>query len=148
MRTIQIFLENITNNNITFLTFDLNLYKKISKKDQQLSHIDTQSKIRYTIYFNDEPCGFIGAIPHENYAFVQIVILPKYRGKGILELSYKELIKKYKFKTLFATIYKSNIQSIKAHMKIGFKELSKKELDHLITIRKISRYQTRLFKKY
>ena len=137
---------------ITLKPFDVNLYKKtVSKKDQQLSHIDSQSEIQYTIYYHDDPCGFIGAIPVKNDktgAFIQIVIFKSFRGKGIVKEAYNLLVKKHKFKTLYATIYKSNIASIKAHMKIGFKELPKNHLDDLVKQGRISRYQTRLYKEF
>ena len=84
--------------------------------------------IYHTILVGNKKTGIVGYIPTQNYKneklnFVQIVICPEWRGKGITELSENLLAKTYKLPSLYATINTNNIASIKAHQKAGFKEL-------------------------
>ena len=146
----KIISEFISQPIIQLKSFDINLYNKvITKKDNQLAHIDNQSKIKYNVYYNNELCGFVGLIPgNKDVGFTQIIIIKQFRGYGLLKLIYQALVNKHRLKRLYARIMKSNVRSVKAHLKIGFKEISEEETKAQIKMGRMSRYQTTLYKDY
>lgn len=106
--------------------------------------------VYYTIMINGTKAGVVGYIPAKTHrrGFVQIVIEPKFRGKGILKIAEDMLAKKHELDRLYATIKKTNTRSIKAHLKAGFKKLPKKELDSLRKEGLLKKEDVRLAKEY
>lgn len=94
----------------------------------------SDSGIYYTILYHDKKVGIVGYIPAkfpEHSGFIQIVLVPDFRGKGIVEMAENLLAEKHSLKILFATVKKDNISSIRAHQNIGFKILDNKKLREL-----------------
>lgn len=90
----------------------------------------------HTILSDGLPIGIVGFLPPKNIAladtgFVQILLKPEYRGRGLLGEAYELLASRHNLKTLYATIYKDNQTSIRAHQKIGFRLLPKEKMDYL-----------------
>lgn len=88
----------------------------------------------HTVFVDGERAGIVGLVPLENVpdsGFVQIVLGPAYRGKGLIEKVYEALIDWHGLKTLYATIRKGNVASITAHKKIGFSEISEEKTNFL-----------------
>lgn len=105
----------------------------------------------HTIIVDDKKVGIVGFIPakySKNTGFIQIIIIPKFRGKGLVKQAENLLAKKYKLKRLYATIRKDNIASICVHQKIGFKMLSKEKLNFLREKNFLGKNEIRLVKRY
>jgi RimJ/RimL family protein N-acetyltransferase len=98
---------------------------------QYLDSLEGRENIRYdeegvyyTVSCDGESAGVVGYIPslaEKNAGFIQIVLDPKFRGKGITLIAEDMLAKKHGLKKLYAKIELSNEASIKAHLKAGFK---------------------------
>ena len=111
--------------------FDRNYFQNIEGHQNILFN---KSGTYYNILVSGERAGIVGYVPCKvpsNSGFIQIVISPEFRGKGILHIAENLLAKKHNLKKLFATIKKDNISSIKAHEKAGFKHLDKEYLNFL-----------------
>ena len=94
----------------------------------------SEDGIYYTILCNNKKAGVVGYIPTKdsnNSGFVQIVIEPNFRGKGLVKIAEKLLANKHNLNILYATIKKDNIASIRAHKKIGFEMINDKKLNKL-----------------
>lgn len=77
----------------------------------------------HILMLNKEKVGIAGVITnpkHKEFGFFQIYIEKSYRGKNLLKKAAELIYKKYKLKSLIATIKKYNKASIKAHLKAGF----------------------------
>ena len=99
----------------------------------------------------DQICGFIGYIPTKHdilTGFVQVIILPKWRGKGLLKKAQSILVKKHHLKYLWATIYIKNIISLKAHLKLGFKYFTKKQIAQWKEFEPLFENKLRLYKRF
>ena len=112
-----------------------------------------ESGIYHTITVDGEKAGVVGYIPifdneGNQLNFIQIILVSKFRGRGLVRLTEDLLAEKYKLKQLFATISTDNIPSIKAHLKSGFKELDQKILNNLHKNKSLKINQTRLVKNY
>ncbi|MFA4890635.1 MAG: GNAT family N-acetyltransferase [Candidatus Paceibacterota bacterium] len=135
------------NNQVQLKIFDKKYIKSIEGYTEILLKKDG---IYYTIMVNRTRAGVVGYIPAKTYGrgFVQIVIEPKFRGKGILKIAEDMLAKKHELDRLYATIKKTNTRSIKAHLKAGFKKFSKRKLDLLRKEDLLKKEDIRLVKEY
>jgi len=107
--------------------FDNEFYESLKDKEKIL--VDKKGTY-HTIFFEGEKVGIVGFIPslkNKNEGFIQIIIAPKFMGKGIARNAENLFVAKYHLKKLYATIDKTNGPSIKFHEKIGFKKLSNEE---------------------
>jgi len=103
----------------------------------------------HTIFLGNKKVGVVGFIPAKfpkNTGFVQIVIVPEFRGRDLVKQAEDLLIKKYELKELYASIEKDNIVSIRAHQKIGFKILSKERINFLRRKKLLEKDEIRLVK--
>ncbi|MFA4952628.1 MAG: GNAT family N-acetyltransferase [Candidatus Pacearchaeota archaeon] len=128
--------------------FDKEFYESIS--DNKKLPLDTRATY-YTVIVDNKKIGIIGFIPARfpaHAGFVQIILALEFRGKGLVKQAEDLLVKKYKIKTLFATIKKSNSASIKAHKKIGFEEISKEQINNLREKGFLKDDEIRLVKNY
>jgi RimJ/RimL family protein N-acetyltransferase len=117
--------------NIKLEKFDKDFFDTLDGKERVMF---SESGTYYTILCDNQKAGVVGYIPMEfsrNLGFVQIVIDPNFRGLGIVGLAEDLLAQKHNLKTLYATIKKNNIISIRAHQKIGFEAIGDKELTEL-----------------
>lgn len=136
--------------------FDINLkefnqefFESLPDSREIVAPTISNEKYYHTVYAEGEPAGIVGFVPAENMrdtGFVQIVLAPAYRGKGLINKIYDRMIELHSLKTLYATINKSNSASIRAHEKIGFKMLPEEKLADLRAKGLLSSYETRMEK--
>jgi len=88
-------------------------------------------KFYHTVFIDGIPAGITGIVPSKfssDVGFVQIVLAPNFRGKGLLNKIYNLLARRHSLKTLYATINIRNTISRKAHLRAGFKLLPEEDL--------------------
>ena len=87
----------------------------------------------YTIICDGEKTGVVGFVPalFPKSGFVQIVVAPSFRGRGLVRIAESLLAKKRGLKILYATVKKRNVASIKSHKKAGFHLMKSSELNFL-----------------
>ena len=111
--------------------FNKNVFELIPERENM--PLDP-SGVYYTIMKKGEPVGVVGFIPsrfEKNSGFIQIALIPEYRGRGILRKAEILLAEKHGLKRLYATIDKDNIPSITSHLRAGFRSISKTESTEL-----------------
>lgn len=115
---------------VKLATFDVSFLKRI--KDYRKIHLDPEDGIFYTIILGGKKAGVIGFKTKEtNLHFLKIGIHQNFRGQGIFEKALNLLAEKHKIKRIYSTVALTNIASVKAHEKIGFKRIPKREEDEL-----------------
>lgn len=110
----------------------------------------TTERYYHTVFVDGERAGIVGFVPSQNMpdtGFVQIVLAPAYRGKGLIGKIYERMVELHSLKTLYATIEKANSASLRAHDKIGFKLLSEEEQEILRNKGLLKPYEVRLVKE-
>lgn len=114
------------------------------------SEILLSDKYNHIIIVNGKKVGIVGFIPGKikDTGFIQIVIDPKYRGKGYVQKAEDLIAKKYKLKALYATIKMENIISIKAHEKAGFEMFSNEIINDYRTKGFLKNNEIRMIKRY
>jgi len=127
--------ENYTYNQITLGKFDEEYWDSLPKDKDEIFYNPKRGNY-YTLLLNKKiNTGITGVIlnpKYKEFGFFQIYIDKAYRGKGLLKIAAQLIFKKYKLKSLIATIKKYNTASIKAHQKAGFVEVSKVDQADLI----------------
>jgi len=144
--------EQLLSDNIKLSSFDNHYYNTLPKEDKELILIDLKKGKYHTILLNSSiKVGVIGYIPTKmdpKIGFLQIIIDPKYRSKGIFSKSIKLLAKEHNLKEVWSTIKKDNIVSIKAHLKDGFKQFSEDKLEQWREVYLLDPDEVRLYKKF
>lgn len=132
---------------IKLIDFDNDYFKTLKDKD---AVVIGDGKY-YTILLDNKKVGVVGYIPcknPENSGFVQIILAPEFRRKGLVRQAEDFLAKKHNIKLFFATIKKENIASIKSHEKSGFVLLNEYKLNSLREKGFLKEDEIRLSKEY
>lgn len=127
--------------------FDNDFFKTLKDKD----NIILGDGKYYTILYDNKKVGIVGYIPcknPENSGFVQIILSPEYRGKGLVRQAEDFLAKKHNIKLFYITIKNNNIAAIKSHEKSGFVLLNEYKLKSLREKGLLKDDETRLSKEY
>lgn len=115
--------------------FDQAFFDSLAEKD--VVHPPNSDITHYhVIVVGGKKVGIVGFVEpktpvKERVGFIQVILLPEFRGKGLLEKAENLLIKRYGLKIVWAKIKKSNQSSYKSHLRAGFKETSKLEQQRL-----------------
>lgn len=110
---------------------------------------DTNRGRYNTIYYNGNRAGIIGYIPSsDGGGYVQTLIDPAYRGRGIAVVAKELLASKYGLHKLYATVRSNNWSSIRSIWHAGFHKLSQVELSRLRRAGKLKKGYTRYYKLY
>ena len=134
--------------NIKLAKFDKKYFNSLDGHEEI---VISEKGFYYTILVNNKKAGVVGYIPSHAFkksGFIQIVIDPDFRGKGLVKIAEDLLAKKHNLEVLWATIKKENIASIRAHQKIGFQIMDEKELERLREQGFLKEDEIRLEKRY
>jgi L-amino acid N-acyltransferase YncA len=97
-------------------------YALVMPKEASVFHkdLDTMIKNLRPVMYQNRPL-----LSYNFYLMGQICIQKAYRGRGLFSLMYEEHKKRYshQYEFLLTEIISSNKRSIKAHEKIGFKQI-------------------------
>lgn len=134
---------------VKLLDFDSEYYRNLEDRDAIIP--PSNNTVYHIIEVNGFRAGIVGYIPLKkdiSIGFIQIILKPEYRGKGILSIAEELLVKKYNITKLYATIKERNIASIEAHKKVGFIQEDKNVIEELRKLGYLHRDQVRLFKEF
>jgi L-amino acid N-acyltransferase YncA len=146
---LNIYLEFLETDNIYLDTFDPKFMKTIENWDNIGYYPKQYNTTLYTLMVNNKKAGIIGfVLTSLNTHFLQIAISKKFRGLNLLSKGTELLAKKHNIKRLYSTVFLDNYASYKSHIKSGFKELPKKEVQRLIDIGKIEKGSVRFYKDF
>ncbi|MCX6712484.1 MAG: GNAT family N-acetyltransferase [Candidatus Vogelbacteria bacterium] len=106
----------------------------------------------HTVMVDGVSAGIVGYLPPKNVSlsdtgFVQVLLKSEYRGRGLMGKAYELLAERHELKTLYATIKKSNLHSIRAHQKVGFELLPEDKMENLRNRKLLTDYEIRLEKE-
>lgn len=131
---------------ITLADFDDSFYKTIPGHEE--ARVE-KSGVYYTILVDGVKAGIVGYLPGastKEVYFVQIAIAPEFRGTGLVGIAEDLLASKHELPALTATVDKSNVASLKAHLKAGFQEIDSAKLASMREQGFLKEGQTRLVK--
>ncbi len=133
--------------NIELSTFDKNFLKTLPGNEEVLL---SDNGTYYTILCDKISAGVVGCVPSKllDEGFVQIVLTPEFRNKGVLEIAEDMLAQKHNLKKLMATIKEDNIASVLSHKKACFAMIDDKEMKRLKDVGLLKDNEVRLEKKY
>ena len=129
--------------------FSQEFFEDLADSRQIVAPTFATERYYHTVFVDGERAGIVGFVPSEHLVdtgFVQIVLAPAYRGKGLIGKIYDRMIELHSLKTLYATIEKANSASLRAHDKIGFKLLPETEQESLREKGLLKPYEVRLEK--
>ena len=107
---------------VTLDKFHKDYFDKLPSDKKEIFY-NPQRGHYHILMFNKQRAGIAGVIlnpKHKQYGFFGIYIEKRYRGKDLLKKAAELIYKKYKLKSLIATIKNYNKASIKGHLKAGF----------------------------
>lgn len=117
-------------NKVTFEKLDTNFLETI--KDYKKIHLKPDEGTYYTILVDGQKAGAIGFKIEENgWPGLKIGIHQDFRGQGIFGLALDLLAKKHDLKEIYSEVAVGNIQSVKAHQKVGFTRIPIEEENEL-----------------
>lgn len=131
--------------------FNQEYFESLPDNRQIAAPTITSEKYYHTIFVDGERAGIVGLIPSQfmsDTGFAQIVLDHSYRGKGLIRKIYDKFVELHELKTLYATIEKANPASVRAHEKIGFKQISEEEMSKLRAKGLLKDYEIRLKKDF
>ena len=93
-----------------------------------VSHDDTEPLTKYySVRLNNKPAGFVGYTEKLGRKWLQVAINPNFRGLRLAGRAENELMRKEGIKKAWAAIKSDNYSSIRAHLKNGFRFMTKEE---------------------
>jgi len=118
-------------NNMTLVDFtdaDMDYFHQLEGEDGWIAlGMENCKNQRYYVVTGDsgERLGIVGVYDTDNEENItHIVVDPEYRGRGLAGKFYEALLEKTGLDFLIATISRSNVASVRAHEKAGFRKVS------------------------
>ena len=121
---LENYLSEIQSGKDRLDAYDKEFYDSIDKGDQMLP--DHPKGKYYTLISKNKKVAITGVISIKREYF-QIAVHQKFRRKGYLKICADLIAKKHKIKLLVSSILEDNKVSIGAHLKAGFRKLTKEE---------------------
>ena len=114
--------EYILNEGVTLEKFYKEYFDSLPADKKEI-YYNAKRGLYHILTLNGKKVGIAGVIlnpKRKEFGFFQIYIEKSYRGQNLLKKAAQLIYKKYKLKSLIATIKKHNKASIKGHLKAGF----------------------------